>query len=285
MIPQEYYKDNPVPHRAIGVFDSGLGGLSILREIYHQLPHERLIYVADSAYAPYGDKPTNTILQRCDIITRFFLTQNIKAMVIACNTATAIAANYLRRRYPELHIIAIEPAVKPATKLTQNACIGVFATQQTIQSQRLHQLIEQNANRVRVVKQACSGLVEMVEKGVFDGDEVRELLHTYLQPIHHANADVLVLGCTHYPFLHKTIQQLSPQLRIIEPSAAVTRQLQHRLQRQSLQATLATEPSNHTNVTFYTSKHQAIEQQDRIVQYLWQYPSTITLQRLPHNFC
>ncbi|HHC75122.1 MAG TPA: glutamate racemase [Thiothrix sp.] len=255
-----------MPQRAIGVFDSGLGGLSVLREIHHQLPYERLIYVADSAYAPYGDKPTDTILQRCDIITRFFLTQNIKAMVIACNTATAVAANHLRQRYPHLHIIAIEPAIKPATKLTQKACIGVFATQQTIQSQRLQQLIEQHANHVQVVKQACSGLVEMVEQGRFADAEVRALLQRYLQPIHQANVDVLVLGCTHYPFLHQTIQQLSPHLRIIEPSVAVTRQLNQRLLDQALHAPTVTRPAG---VTFYTSKQQAITKQYAVLQHLW----------------
>lgn len=224
-----------MPNRPIGVFDSGVGGVSVLKEIHKQLPNEQLIYIADSAYAPYGDKDANIIRQRCRRITQFLLQKNIKALVIACNTATAIAADSLRAEFQHLDIIGLEPAIKPAVKLTKTGTIGILATDQTIKSARLARLIDDYAQHVKVEKQACPGLVEQVEAGLFESKKTQKLLHYYLQPMLEKGIDTLVLGCTHYPFLSSLITQLTQDsVRILETSVPVTQQLQRVLLKKTL---------------------------------------------------
>lgn len=246
-----------MPQRAIGVFDSGLGGLSVLKAIHQRLPHDDLIYVADSAHAPYGDKDKAYILERCESITRFFLEQDVKAVVIACNTATAIAADYLRKLHPELDIIAMEPAVRPAATQTNTGSIGIFATSQTIQSKRLNNLIQTHASNINVTKQACPGLVEYVEQGEFETPAVKALLNQYLEPMFAKNVDTLVLGCTHYPFLQATIQQLSEhKITILETSEPVARQLKTVLHNKQLHRTHA-EGSVQLFTSYDPEYHQA----------------------------
>jgi glutamate racemase len=224
-----------MPNRPIGVFDSGVGGVSVLKEIHKQLPNEQLIYIADSAYAPYGDKDASTILQRCRRITQFLLQQDIKALVIACNTATAVAAESLRAEFQHIDIIGLEPAIKPAVKLTQTGTIGILATDQTIKSARLARLINDYAHNVTVEKQACPGLVEQVEAGLFESKQTRKLLKYYLQPMLEKGIDTLVLGCTHYPFLLSLIKQVTQgSVKILETSVPVTQQLQRVLLKNTL---------------------------------------------------
>lgn len=213
----------------IGVFDSGVGGLSVLRHIREALPNEDMLYVADSAHAPYGTKTPEYIRARALALAQFFIEQGAKALVIACNTATAIAASELRERYA-LPIIGMEPAVKPAVAATRSGVIGVLATSGTLQSARYAALLENHGRGVRVVARAAHGLVECVERGETDSPYVRVLLGRYLEPMLQAGADTLVLGCTHYPFLRPAIHALvGDRMTLVDTGAAVARQVQRRL--------------------------------------------------------
>ena len=250
----------------IGVFDSGLGGISVLKAIHQLLPAEQLIYVADSAHAPYGAKTTDYIQQRCQKVAEFLLSQEIKVLVVACNTATVHAVEFLRTYLP-IPVVGIEPAVKPAARHSQSKVIGVLATQQTVNSVRLQRLIAEHAQGVQVILQACPGLVEHVEAGDFASEAVQQLLTAYLQPLLDVGADTVVLGCTHYPFLSETIQQLTQgRLTIIETSIPVTHQLIRVLQ----QAERKCQQAITGKVTFYTSKADA--QHFHSMQFLWQQP-------------
>jgi glutamate racemase len=213
----------------IGIFDSGVGGLSVLKAIHAMLPNEHLIYVADAAYAPYGDKAPRDILARSKFIVDYLVQRKVKAIVIACNTASAIAAKELRQAV-DIPIIAIEPAIKPAIAGSSNKVIGVLATKNTIASAAFAGLCDKYANGAKLIVQACPGLVEQIEVGQFSSPTTVALLREYLTPIMAAKADTLVLGCTHYPFLIKQIQEIiGTGVEIIEPSHAVARELTNRL--------------------------------------------------------
>lgn len=210
----------------IGVFDSGVGGLSVYQAIRKHLPNENIVYFADSAYAPYGQLPKDNLHKRCQYIAEFFLKHNAKAMVIACNTATAIMADWLRSEY-DLPIIAIEPAIKPAASLTRTGHIGVFATENTLNSTRYQRLVAQFARDVSIHQVACHGFVEQVESGDLDSPETLGLIKEYLQPLLNYKVDTLVLGCTHYPFLGKSIKTIAgaTPLKLLDTADAVSLQL------------------------------------------------------------
>jgi glutamate racemase len=178
----------------IGVFDSGVGGLSVLREIHAQLPNEALLYVADSGHVPYGEKSAEFIRERSQKIAEFLLAQGAKALVLACNTATVAAVADLRERYPQLPIVGMEPAVKPAASATRSGVVGVLATTGTLKSARFAALLDRFASDVRVVTQPCPGLVECVEAGDLDSLAVRQLLQGYVDPLLAAGCDTLILG-------------------------------------------------------------------------------------------
>jgi len=217
------------PQAPVGVFDSGVGGLSVLHHIREALPHEDLLYVADSSHAPYGIKTQAQIQERSLLLAEFLLSQGAKALVIACNTATAAAAALLRERF-DIPIVGMEPAVKPAVAATRSGVVGVLATSGTLQSARFAALLESYGQGVRVVTQAAHGLVECVERGEVDSPETRELLWKYLEPLLQEGADTVVLGCTHYPFLRPVIESLvGGRVAIIDTGAAVARQLRWRL--------------------------------------------------------
>lgn len=217
-------RDQPV-----GIFDSGVGGLSVLRQIRADMPHENLLYVADSGYVPYGNKPTAFIIERALTISEFLLAEGAKAIVAACNTATAAAIHALRLRF-QLPIIGIEPAVKPAVAMTRTGVVGVLATDNTIQSKKFTHLISRHEQQARFLVQPCPGLADCVEQGDLFGKEPRILLERYLAPLISAGIDTLVLGCTHYPFLSALIQEIAgANITIIDPSPAVSRQLRQRL--------------------------------------------------------
>jgi len=224
----------------VGIFDSGVGGLSVLREIRQLLPAESLLYVADSGYVPYGDKPPEQIRERSRAIARFLIERGAKALVLACNTATAAAINDLRGEF-DLPIIGMEPAVKPAALATRNGVVGVLATTGTLQSAKFAALLDRFARSVKVITQPCPGLVECVERGELSGPAVEALLQRYTAPLLAAGCDTLILGCTHYPFLRPSLQRLlPPQVQIVDTGAAVARQLQVKLTENQL---LSRQPS------------------------------------------
>ena len=217
------------PRQPIGVFDSGVGGLSVLREIRRELPHEDLLYVADCGHAPYGDKPLAAIESRAVAITEFLLAQGAKTVVVACNTATGAAARVLRSRYP-VPIVAMEPAVKPAVERTRSGVVGVLATRQTLASQTFAALLDRIDHCTRILPQPCPGLVERVESGDLDGAPTRTLLTGFLQPLLARGADTRVLGCTHYPHLTPLIEELAgPDVAVLDSGAAVARLVRRRL--------------------------------------------------------
>jgi len=222
-------KDNP-----IGVFDSGVGGLSVLRSIRQRLPDEDLIYVADMLYVPYGDKPQQVIEERALAISHFLLDKGVKAIVVACNTATVTAIKKLRQLI-SIPIIGIEPGVKPASLTTQSGTIGVLATSRTLQSKSFSILLQNWVMQHQVELQACPGLVEQVENLDLFANETRNLLTKYLQPLLSKGADTIVLGCTHYPFLMPLINEIcAGQARVIDTGPAVAREVERRLQVENL---------------------------------------------------
>ena len=223
----------------IGVFDSGVGGLSVLRHIREELPDEQLLYIADSAHAPYGTKTPEQIQARALSLAEFLLGQRAKALVIACNTATAAAAGLLRARFG-VPIIGMEPAKKPAVGATKSGVVGVLATSGTLKSARFAALLENYGRGVRVETQICHGLVECVERGELTAPATRDLLWRYIEPLVGAGADTLVLGCTHYPFLRPLIEELTEgQAAIIDTGAAVARQLRRRIEEHGLATVVA----------------------------------------------
>src|SRR5471032_798502 len=220
----------------IGVFDSGVGGLSVLNEIHSLLPAESLLFVADCGNIPYGEKTPEFIRQRCVTIAEFFHQQGAKALVLACNTATVAGVAELRERYPDWPIVGMEPAVKPAAAATRGV-VGVLATTGTLQSAKFAALLDRFAGDVRVVTQPCPGLVELIETGDLLSPTIRNLLHSYVQPLLAAGCDTIILGCTHYPFLRPLLSQLLPEsIILIDTGSAVARQLQRLLTQHDLLA-------------------------------------------------
>jgi glutamate racemase len=215
----------PNPSGPIGVFDSGVGGLSMLRALLERLPYESYLYVADSAHCPYGSRGHAEILRLSEGIARYLVNSGAKAIVVACNTASAAALAHLRATFPQIPFIGMVPAVKPAARMTRSGVVGVLATPATFGGQLYEEVVEQHASGARVLSMACPGLVERVEEGDLDGPTTRALLRQYLTPLLEAGADTLVLGCTHYPFLAPTIRTLVPaEVALVEPSEAVARQ-------------------------------------------------------------
>jgi len=217
------------PARPIGVFDSGVGGLSVLRHIRAALPAEDLLYAADAAHAPYGAKSPQFIEARALALAEFLVAHDAKALVVACNTATAAAIVRLRERFG-LPIVGMEPAVKPAVEATRAGVIGVLATSGTIESGKFAELVRRFGSQARVIVQPCPGLVERIEAGDLEGPLTRGLLDGFVAPLLAQGADTLVLGCTHYPFLTPLLRELAgPSVEIVESGAAVARQLARRL--------------------------------------------------------
>ncbi|HEV8396772.1 MAG TPA: glutamate racemase [Vicinamibacterales bacterium] len=217
------------PTAPIGAFDSGVGGLSVLREIRRELPHESVVYIADSGSAPYGDRPAAFIQDRSIAITRALVERGVKAVVVACNTATGAAVDVLRERF-SLPIVAIEPAVKPAAAATRSGVVGVMATSVTISSTKLLRLVGQYPAPGGTEMQACPGLAEQVERGDLESPATRALVQQFVRPLVEKGADTIVLGCTHYAFLTPVIQDVAgPGVTVIDPAPAVARELRRRL--------------------------------------------------------
>lgn len=222
--------------RPIGVFDSGVGGLSVLQNIRRLLPAEDLLYVADSRYCPYGGRSDREIQERAARITGFLIEQGAKAIVVACNTASIAALDLLRASF-DVPIVGMEPAVKPAAAATRSGIVGVMATGVTLAGRRFASLAERFARDVELITQPCPGLVEQVEAGEIDGERTEMLLRRYLEPLLDQGVDTIVLGCTHYPFLRGTITRIvGPDVTLIDTGAAVARQTVRVLQERSLLA-------------------------------------------------
>ena len=192
----------------VGLFDSGVGGLSVYREVRRQLPHENLVYVADQAHVPYGPRPLEEVRRFAEGITRFLLARGAKAIVVACNTASAAALKELRTRFPQTPFIGMEPAVKPAAEHSRSRTIGVIATPATFQGELFASVVDRFAKDVKVMTQTCPGLVDEIEKGTLDGPSVTRILEPALAPLREAGIDSLVLGCTHYPFVVPAIRRI-----------------------------------------------------------------------------
>ena len=271
----------------IGVFDSGVGGLSVLHHIRRTLPDAHLIYVADSAHIPYGDKPASYIEQRSHTLTRFLVEQGAEAIVIACNTATAAAAASLRRDVKR-PIIGMEPAVKPAVAVTQSGVVGVLATTGTLESARFAALLERYGEEVEIVTQGCPGLVEQVEQGDLDGLRTRELVARYTAPLLARGADTLILGCTHYPFLAPLIRDVvGDSITLVDTGKAVSRQLQRRIQTELATRTKFAHPSIGSGRTGLDGSAQFFSSGDaafasRIMSVLW--GGAVVVQSIPFEF-
>lgn len=251
---------NPDP---VGVFDSGVGGLSVLHAIREELPHEHFLYVGDSGCAPYGDRSPAFVIERATTITDFLVGRGVKAVVVACNTATAIAVESLRARFT-LPIVAIEPAVKPAATRTRSRVVGVLATTGTLSSPNMEKLLANYGSDVEFVIQPCPGLADQVEKGELESDETRAMVKRYLRPIIDKGGDIIVLGCTHYPFLRPLIEEVAgPAVDIIDPATPVARELRRRLT-----STGSLNQSNRSGTeTFWTTG--AVDIVEPIVRQLW----------------
>jgi len=213
----------------IGVFDSGVGGLSVLRAIWKELPLERTIYLADQTHVPYGIRSLDEVRSFSNGITQFFLSFHVKLIVIACNTASAAALNWLRRIYPQTTFVGMEPAVKPAAETTQTGAVCVLATPATFQGALYASVVERFASNVKIYQRTCPDLVPQIELGLIDDAKTRQILENALLPLLNNNIDKIVLGCTHYPFVIPVIQEIvGDSVNIIDPAPAIARQV-HRV--------------------------------------------------------
>ncbi len=239
-------KDSP-----IGIFDSGVGGLSVLKQLAILLPNENFIYFGDRKNIPYGTKQPNEVKKLSEKIVDFLLQQKVKIIVIACNTATAFAIQHLRKKYPFIDFVGMEPAIKPAAQTTQTGKIGVLATSLTLKGNHFNTTKKKYAQGIKVLEQAGTGLVEIVEQNQIGTDKSLTLLHNYITPMINEGIDKLVLGCTHYPFLTEDIKKIigNKQVEIIDPAKAVASRTKYLLKQKDLLL------SSHSKgyVTIYTN--------------------------------
>ncbi|MBK9781611.1 MAG: glutamate racemase [Anaerolineales bacterium] len=215
----------------IGVFDSGVGGLSVLREIRSLMPGEDIIYFGDQGHVPYGPRAMGQIQDFSEGIAQFLLKQRAKIIVVACNTASAAALTYLRQTFPEVPFVGMEPAVKPAAEKTQTGKVGVLATPATFQGALYASVVERFANGVELFQNTCNGLVQQIETGDLNSEKTRQILQNALQPMLENNIDTVVLGCTHYPFVIPLVEEIvGEKVRVIDPAPAVARQVKRLLE-------------------------------------------------------
>ncbi len=237
-------------YRPIGVFDSGVGGLSILRAIRAQMPEEPIVYFGDQGHIPYGPRPLLQVRDFSEGITRFLLSRDAKLIVVACNAASAAALTYLRQTFPDVDFVGMEPAIKPAAEHTETGVVGVLATPATFQGALFASVVERFAGGVELLKDACPGLVQQIEAGDLRGPVTRQILEAALHPMLERNIDTVVLGCTHYPFVIRLIEEIvGDKVRVIDPAPAVARQAGRLLEKRGLRHPLG--PRG--DMQFYTS--------------------------------
>ncbi len=241
-------------HAPIGVFDSGVGGLSVLKEIRLQMPNESVLYFGDQGHVPYGPRRVDEVRMFSEQITRFLLGLEAKLIVVACNAASAAALQYLRQIFPAIYFVGMEPAVKPAAEVTHNGVVGVLATPATFQGALYASVVERFASGVKILQDTCPGLVGQIENGQLDSGTTREILEKALRPMLEQGIDTVVLGCTHYPFVIPIIKQIvGPEVRVIDPAPAVARQAARLLEKAGLR-----EKGNGSGLLrFYTSGEPA----------------------------
>ena len=221
----------------IGIFDSGIGGLTVAAAIRQALPAERLLYFGDNAHVPYGDRTAEEILAFSTAITKALLAKGCQAIVIACNTASSAALAPLRERFHHIPFVGMEPAVKPAVEHTRTGVVGVLATRATVEGRSLADVVERFSHGVEVIRQACPGLAQRIDAGDLEGPGTEDLLRGWIEPMLVRNIDTLVLGCTHYPLVRPLIEKIAgPDVRVIEPSAAIARRLAQMLKERGLLA-------------------------------------------------
>jgi glutamate racemase len=234
----------------IGVFDSGVGGLSVLRAMRDQMPEESMVYFGDQWHVPYGPRSMEEIQKFSKGITRFLLEQNSKLIVVACNTASAAALKYLRGQFPEVPFVGMEPAVKPAAEITKTGKVGVLATPATFQGALYASVVERFGAGVEFFQHTCPGLVGQIENGELNSKSTRRILEDALTPMLEKNIDTVVLGCTHYPFAIPLIQEIVGQnVRVIDPAPAVSRQVRRLLEAKDL----LSESDQDGRMEFFTS--------------------------------
>ena len=234
----------------IGVFDSGVGGLSVLRAMREQMPNESMIYFGDQRHVPYGPRSMEEIQKFSEGITRFLLEQNSKLIVVACNTASAAALKYLRGRFPDVPFVGMEPAVKPAAEITKTGKVGVLATPATFQGALYASVVERFGAGVEFFQNTCPGLVGQIEKGELESNTTRAILEDALLPMLEKNIDTVVLGCTHYPFVIPLIERIvGANVRVIDPAPSVARQVKRLLEASGKM----NQTSKSLRVRFYTS--------------------------------
>ncbi|WP_299682344.1 glutamate racemase [uncultured Tenacibaculum sp.] len=238
----------------IGIFDSGIGGTSIWKEVQQLLPNEDTIYLADSLYAPYGQKSKEDIINLSIKNVEFLINKNCKLIIVACNTATTNAIKYLRANY-SVSFIGIEPAIKPASLQTKTKTIGILATKGTLNSELFEKTSSLIDNDIKIIEQIGEGLVELIEQGKIDSTEMDLLLRTYINPMLEENIDCLVLGCTHYPYLIDAIKKITKDsINIIDSGEAVAKQTKRILASKNL---LNRTEHNASNI-FYTNKDKTV---------------------------
>ncbi|MDX1491137.1 MAG: glutamate racemase [Pseudohongiellaceae bacterium] len=266
--------------QAIGIFDSGIGGLSTLKPLRQLLPNEDFIYVADMAFSPYGDKSQSILTQRADAICEFLIKQDVKAIVIACNTATAASIAELRQKL-SLPIIGVEPGIKPASEQSLSGVAGILATGRTLSSAKFQTLLKQFSDKLTLLVQACPGLAEAIEEGELGVEKRATLIHQYAEPLLKQGADTLVLGCTHYPLIAQEISQLlGSQIRLIDTSEAIAKQVVVQLENRQ---TLNSSKMPGKTYFYYSTEGHPYQHQtqelNKLFSYYW--GGEVTLEVLP----
>ena len=249
----------------IGVFDSGVGGLWILKHLQDQLPNNNYIFFGDQGHVPYGERSMDQIRNFSETITKFLINHNCKIIVIACNTASAASLKYLREKFPEILFVGMEPAVKPAVEKTHTGKVGVLATPTTFQGELYNSVVERFAKDVEIFKDTCPGLVEQIEKGELDSRETRTILERALLPMLEKNIDTVVLGCTHYPFVIPMIKEIVGDIvNVIDPTEAIVRQVDRLLNENNL----VNEFLDNNKIQIFTSGE--INNMDKIIAKLFE---------------
>ena len=234
----------------IGIFDSGVGGLSVLRAVRALMPEESVLYFGDQGHIPYGPRPMEQIRDFSEAITNFLLERDAKLIIVACNTASAAALKFLRGKFLNMQFVGMEPAVKPAAETTQTGKVGVLATPATFQGVLYASVVERFANGVELFQNTCNGLVQQIEQGNLSGNETRRILEDALRPMLEKDIDTVVLGCTHYPFVIPLVQEIvGEKVRVIDPAPAVAKQAKRLLEAGGMR----NDSTARGSVRFYTS--------------------------------
>ncbi len=261
--------------RPIGIFDSGVGGLSVLQEVRQQYPLEDCIYIADQVHVPYGTRSREEVLGYSKGIVRYLLGRGAKLIIVACNTASAAALAELRKKYPDIPFVGMEPAVKPAAEGTISGVVGVLATPATFQGDLYSSTVEKFARGVKILKDTCPGLVDQIEGGKIDDPVTRNILEKALTPMLEEGVDEVVMGCTHYPFVIPVIREIvGEKVRVIDPAPAVARQAGRLLEAFDLKSDRNREGEGHFLTTGDPGKmekfiEELIKIQTKVIQLIW----------------